>query len=169
MATHSSVLAWRIPGTGEPGGLPSMGSHRVGHNWSNLAAAAAAGFTLFKKGFPDGSESKESACNAGDPGSFPGSRRSPGEGNGYTLQYSWGDISLWSWFAFPWWLVMLSISSCAHWPFVCLWKYVYSVSSLIFWLDCFLFFWCWVVWVLHIFWILTPYQIYHLEISSPIQ
>ena len=34
MATHSSVLAWRIPGTGEPGGLPSMGSHRVGHDWS---------------------------------------------------------------------------------------------------------------------------------------
>ena len=42
MATHSSVLAWRIPGTGEPGGLPSMGWHRVGHEWSNLAAAAAA-------------------------------------------------------------------------------------------------------------------------------
>ena len=42
MATHSSVLAWRIPGTEEPGGLPSMGSHRVGHDWSNLAAAAAA-------------------------------------------------------------------------------------------------------------------------------
>ena len=41
MATHSSVLAWRIPGTGEPGGLPSMGSHRVGHNWSDLAVAAA--------------------------------------------------------------------------------------------------------------------------------
>ena len=40
MATHSSVLAWRIPGTAEPGGLPSMGSHRVGHDWSNLAAAA---------------------------------------------------------------------------------------------------------------------------------
>ena len=39
MATHSSVLAWRIPGMGEPGGLPSMGSHRVGHNWSDLAAA----------------------------------------------------------------------------------------------------------------------------------
>ena len=35
--------AWRIPGTGEPGGLPSMGSHRVGHNWGDLAAAAAAG------------------------------------------------------------------------------------------------------------------------------
>ena len=41
MAAHSSVLAWRIPGTGEPGGLPSMGSHRVGHHWSDLAAAAA--------------------------------------------------------------------------------------------------------------------------------
>ena len=39
MATHSSVLAWRIPGTAEPGGLPSMGSHRVGHDWSDLAAA----------------------------------------------------------------------------------------------------------------------------------
>ena len=41
MAAHSSVLAWRIPWTGEPGGLPSMGSHRVGHDWSDLAAAAA--------------------------------------------------------------------------------------------------------------------------------
>ena len=41
MATHSSVLAWRIPGTGEPGGLPSMGSHRVRHDRSDLAAAAA--------------------------------------------------------------------------------------------------------------------------------
>ena len=40
-AAHSSVLAWRTPGTGEPGGLPSMGSHRVGHDWSDLAAAAA--------------------------------------------------------------------------------------------------------------------------------
>ena len=42
MATHSSVLAWRIPGSGEPYGLPSMRSHRVGHNWSDLATAAAA-------------------------------------------------------------------------------------------------------------------------------
>ena len=39
MAPHSSVLAWRIPGMVEPGGLPSMGSHRVGHDWSDLAAA----------------------------------------------------------------------------------------------------------------------------------
>ena len=41
MATHSSILAWRIPGTEEPSELPSMGSHRVGHDWSDLAAAAA--------------------------------------------------------------------------------------------------------------------------------
>ena len=40
MVTHSSVLAWRIPGAGEPGRLPLMGLHRVGHNWSDLAAAA---------------------------------------------------------------------------------------------------------------------------------
>ena len=42
MATHSSVLAWRIPGTREPGGLPSMGSHRAGHYRSDLTVAAAA-------------------------------------------------------------------------------------------------------------------------------
>ena len=41
MATRSSVFAWRIPGMGEPGGLPTMGSHRVRHDWSDLAAAAA--------------------------------------------------------------------------------------------------------------------------------
>ena len=41
MATHSSVLAWGIPGMGEPGGLPSVGSLRVGHDWRDLAAAAA--------------------------------------------------------------------------------------------------------------------------------
>ena len=44
MATHSSVLAWRVPGTGEPGGLSSMESHRVGHDWSDLAAAAVAAY-----------------------------------------------------------------------------------------------------------------------------
>ena len=44
MATHSSVLAWRIPGMGEPGGLLSVGLHRVRHDWSDLAAAAASLF-----------------------------------------------------------------------------------------------------------------------------
>ena len=68
MATHSSVLAWRIPGTEEPGGLPSMGSHRVGHNWSDLAVAVA-------MGFPDSSTGKEPSFHAGDTGddgSIPG-------------------------------------------------------------------------------------------------
>ena len=73
MATHSSVLAWRIPGTGEPGGLPSMGLHRVGDDWSDLAAAAA----MQIWGFPGGSNGKESA-KARDSYSIPGSGRSPG-------------------------------------------------------------------------------------------
>ena len=56
MATHSSVLAWRIPGTVEPGGLPSMGSHRVRHNWIDLPAAAAATILIIETvGFPGGS------------------------------------------------------------------------------------------------------------------
>ena len=49
MATHSSILAWRIPGTGEPDGLSSMGSHRVRHDRSDLAAAAAAYRTYLYK------------------------------------------------------------------------------------------------------------------------
>ena len=47
MATLSSILAWRIPGTGEPGGLPSMGSHSVGHDGSDLAAAYRVIITIF--------------------------------------------------------------------------------------------------------------------------
>ena len=50
MATHSSVLAWRIPGKAEPGGLPSLGSHRVRHDWSDLAAAAAAWSRINQRG-----------------------------------------------------------------------------------------------------------------------
>ena len=53
MATHSSVLAWRIPGVGEPGGLPSMESHRVGHDWSDLAAVAAAVDTMWNAGLDE--------------------------------------------------------------------------------------------------------------------
>ena len=75
MATHFSVLAWRIPGM-EPGGLPSMASHRVGHDWSDLAAAAG------------GTSGKESAYQEGDPGLIPGLERSPGGGHGNPLQYS---------------------------------------------------------------------------------
>ena len=58
---------------GEPGGLPSMGSHRVGHDWSNLAAAAVV---------------KNPPASAGDPGSVLGSGRSPKRGHGNPLQYS---------------------------------------------------------------------------------
>ena len=55
MASHSSVLAWRIPGTKEPGGLPSMGSHRVGHDWSDLAVAGLQNvcWALSPKSFKD--------------------------------------------------------------------------------------------------------------------
>ena len=75
MATHSSVLAWKIPWSEEPGGIQFIGSQRAGHDWSEL-------------GFPCGWASKESACNVGDLGSIAGLRRSPGEGKGYPLQYS---------------------------------------------------------------------------------
>ena len=68
MATHSSIFAWEIPWTEQPGGLQSMRSQRVGHDWAT--------------------EGKESACNAGDPGSKPGPGRSPREGNGTPLLYS---------------------------------------------------------------------------------
>ena len=81
MATHSSVLAWRIPGTGEPGGLPSMGLHRVGHNWNDLAAVAAD----YPLGFPGSSAVKNPPANAGDAGLIPGLRRCPGGGNGKPL------------------------------------------------------------------------------------
>ena len=83
-ATHSSVLAWRIPGTGEPGGLPSMRLPSVRHNWSDLAVAAGPSHwvALVVKNLP---------ANAGDirdAGLIPGLGRFPGEGNGYPLQYS---------------------------------------------------------------------------------
>ena len=52
LATHSSVLAWRVPGTGEPGGLPSMRSHRVRHDWRDLAAATAAICASVSKMYP---------------------------------------------------------------------------------------------------------------------
>ena len=72
MASHSGILAWRIPRTEEPGMLHTV--HAVTES-----------DTATKLG---GSDGKESACNAGDPGLSPGSERSPGEGNGYPLWYS---------------------------------------------------------------------------------
>ena len=95
------------PREGEPGGLPSVGSHRVGHDWSNLAAAAAvlwytpaASTTLVisvglasERAGPHFWASlvaqmvKESTCNEGDLGSIPGLKRSPGGGHDNPLQY----------------------------------------------------------------------------------
>ena len=62
MAAHSSVLAWRTPGTGEPGGLPSMGSHRAGHDCSDLAAAARE----LRVGFAGGSVVENLPASVGD-------------------------------------------------------------------------------------------------------
>jgi len=118
MATHSSILAWWIPWTEEPGGLQSTGSQRVGHDWAtslhftsqftgclpiteqrentiiSISSPHHPFLFLIKEprgwlGFPGGSEGKASTCNAGDLGSIPGSGKSPGEGNGNPLQYSW--------------------------------------------------------------------------------
>ena len=86
------------PRDGEPGGLPSMGSHRVGHDWSDLAAAWysqamwAERTNIIRKCaslflLPGGSDGKESACSAWHSGLIPALVRSPGEGNGNPLQY----------------------------------------------------------------------------------
>ena len=103
MATHSSILAWRIPGTEEPGGLSSMGLHRVGHNWRDLAAAAYKflckhrfyfqvdlylGMELI--GFPRWLVIKNPLATAGDAGDQVrslGQEDSPGAGDDNPLQY----------------------------------------------------------------------------------
>ena len=82
MATHTSILAWRIPRTEEPGGLQAMGLQRV---------ARPHDFHFHFK-LTYSSTGKESACNAGDPGSILGSGRFAGEGIGYPLQYSWASF-----------------------------------------------------------------------------
>ena len=111
IATYSNILVYRIPWTEEPDGLQSTGSQRVGHHWATshththskadliLNSKLFTFFVLAKKyrsidflfaymHLPCSSDSKESACNAGDLGSISGSGRSSGEGNGNTLQYS---------------------------------------------------------------------------------
>ena len=83
MATHSSVLAWRIPGIGEPGELPSMGSHRVRHNWSDLVVVVVAVVRI--QGFPGSSTGKGSACSGGNASSISELGCSPGKGMGYPI------------------------------------------------------------------------------------
>ena len=79
MATHSSILAWRIPWTEESGGLQSMGLQRVGHDWATSP-------TPVFMDFPCGSAGKESACNVGGLGLIPGLGRSPGGVHGNPVQ-----------------------------------------------------------------------------------
>ena len=83
MATHSSILAWRISWIKEPGGLESTGSQRVGHDQGDLAAAA-----VLTMGCSWWLVGKESTCNARQLGSVLGWGRSPGGGHGNALQYS---------------------------------------------------------------------------------
>ena len=83
MATHPSVLPWRIPGTAEPGGPPSMGSHRVVHDWNDLAWLLwASQVALVVKNPPS------NAGDVRDSGLIPGSGRFSGGGPGSPLQYS---------------------------------------------------------------------------------
>ena len=81
MATHSSGLAWRIPGMGEPGGLPSLGSHRVGHDWSDLAAVAARASQVALV-------VNNNAGDVRDTDSSPGLGRSLRGGHGHQFHYS---------------------------------------------------------------------------------
>ena len=79
-ATHSSILAWRIPGMGKPGGLPSMGWHRVGHDWSDLAPAAAADCSPPGSSVHGDSSGKDTGvgCHALLQGIFPIQGSNPG-------------------------------------------------------------------------------------------
>ena len=96
MATHSIILAWRTPGTGELGGLPSMGSHsRTRLKWLSSSSrlyknALERGGSRGCRGSPGGPRGKDPPANAGNArgnGLAPGLRRSPGGGNGNPLQY----------------------------------------------------------------------------------
>ena len=87
MATHSSILAWRIPGTGEPGGLLSMGSYRVGHYLSDTATAEAGHYTE-KAMAPHSSTLAWKIAWAEEPGRLQsmGSRR-VGHDSGFTFTF----------------------------------------------------------------------------------
>ena len=116
MVTHTGVLVWEIPWTEEPGRLQSKGHKRVRHNWNNLACKG--NLTVLSnpiigwKGLPGSSDGKESACNAGDPGSYPGSERSPGEGSCNPLQYSCLENSM---DREAWWATAHGITKSQTW------------------------------------------------------
>ena len=103
MATHSSVLAWRIPGSGEPGGLLSMGSHRVGHDWSDLAAATAAAAAVTNYYKLGGLEQQKFILSQ---------LRRPGFWNQSVGRMLQGESSLSSFSV--WWLFSSSLYLCLH-------------------------------------------------------
>jgi len=121
MATHSSILAWRIPGTEEPGGLPPMGSHRVGHDWSDLACMHACMSALEKE---MATHSSILACRipgTGELGGLP-SRRLHRVGHDwcdlaaltivshlYMYVFLWETVQIFCWF-FSYWVVCFLIT-----------------------------------------------------------
>ena len=126
MAPHSCTLAWKTPWMEKPGCLQSMESQRVGQGWAT---------SLF---LYSGSDSKESACSAGDAGLIPGLRKSPGEGNGYPLQYSCLEdfMGLGVWWAtvrgVPVWINNFPLSQfkwqSTFYHFICLIQWFWTVS-----------------------------------------
>ena len=88
MAIHSNILAWRTPWTEEPGGLQSMRLSCKGLDTTEWLSPSPLHNHRLTVGFAGGSDHEEFACSAGDLGLIPGLGRSPGEGNGYPLQYS---------------------------------------------------------------------------------
>ena len=87
VATLSSIFAWRIPWEEDTGRLQSMESQKFGHNWVTTHSGHSSRYSI--KGFPCGSVVKNLPANAGHADSIPASGRSPGEGNGNPLQYSY--------------------------------------------------------------------------------
>ena len=106
-ATHSNILAWRIPWAEEPGRLQYVGSQRAGHDWTTFTSV----HLWSRQGFQGGSDGKESACSVGDPGLTPKSGRSIGEGDGYTLQYSWLENSM---DRGTWWATVNGLTRVGH-------------------------------------------------------
>ena len=94
MVAHSNILAWEIPWTEEPGGLQSMTSQESDMTLQLNHYHQYSKAFMYCRGFPGGSDGKESACSPGNQGSIPGSGRSPGEGNGNPLQHCFLENSM---------------------------------------------------------------------------